>query len=210
MDYSGLKSKKYCNPSHSSKIEVLCTQDGTLCCTNCAAIHSDHFEKVKDIKSIFESRQSHYRDLKTKIKILSSMQSSPDEIRSYIAQLLESSFDQIIASIVDMKAQWIEENFARIMESLSIDVQQNIPDLSILTTEIEQTLRLIQNFVNSDEANSEEIMKLKQPEEYEPIIEQILKSSNIRSKYKEIKTELKFDEKSVNIILIFLMSQILE
>ena len=113
MDYSGLKSKKYCNPSHSSKIEVLCTKDGTLCCTNCAASHSDHFEKVKDIKSIFESRQSHYRDLKTKLKILSSMQSSPDEIRSHIAQLLESSFDQIITSIVDMKSAMDRREFRK-------------------------------------------------------------------------------------------------
>ena len=50
-EYPGLISKQYCNPSHQTKIEFLCTKDGTLCCADCATDHSDHFEKVKDIKS---------------------------------------------------------------------------------------------------------------------------------------------------------------
>ena len=192
MDYFGLKSKKYCNPQHSSCIEVLCTEDGTLCCADCAADHSDHFFKVKDIKSIFESQQAHYRELKTRIKILSKMQNSTDEIRSYVAQLLESSFDQIIARVADMKAQWIEENFSKIMDSLDIDLEQKRPDLDILATEVEETFTKIHNFVNSEVINSEEVMKLKQPEEFEPLIVEILKTSTIRRSYKDIKIDIQF------------------
>ena len=193
MDYSGLKSKKYCNPQHSSRIEVLCTEDGTLCCADCAADHSDHFFKVKDIKSIFEAQQVHYRELKTRIKILSKMQNSSDEIRSYVAQLLESSFDQIIARVADMKAQWIEENFSKIMDSLDINLEQNRPDLDILATEVEEAFTKIHNFVNSEEINSEEVIKLKQPEEFEPLIVEILKTSTIRRSYKDIKIDIQFD-----------------
>ena len=193
MDYSGLKSKKYCNPQHSSRIEVLCTEDGTLCCADCAADHSDHFFKVKDIKSIFESQQAHYRELKTRIKILSKMQNSTDEIRSYVAQLLESSFDQIITRVADMKAQWIEENFSKIMDSLDINLEQNRPDLDILAAEVEETFTKINKFVNSEEINSEEVMKLKQPEEFEPLIVEILKTSTIRRSYKDIKIDIQFE-----------------
>ena len=193
MDYSGLKSKKYCNPKHSSRIEVLCTEDGTLCCADCAADHSDHFFKVKDIKSIFGAQEVHYRELKTRIKILSKMQNSPDEILSYVAQLLESSFDQIIARVADMKAQWIEENFSKIMASLDINLEQNRPDLDILASEVEETFTKIHKFVNSEEINSEEVMKLKQPEEFEPLIVEILKTSNIRRSYKDIKIDIQFE-----------------
>ena len=197
MDYSGLKSKKYCNPNHSSRIEVLCTQDGTLCCADCAADHSDHIYKLKEIKSIFESRLTHYRELKMRIKILTKMQSSPDEIRSYIAQLLESSFDQIIERVADMKAQWIEENFSKIMDSLDVKLETNVPDLTTVNAEIEETFKKIQNFVNSEETNSEEIMNLKQPEEFEPKIDEIVKDANIRRKYKDIKANLNYDGEAV-------------
>ena len=193
MDYSGLKSKKYCNPQHSSRIEVLCTEDGTLCCADCAADHSDHFFKVKDIKSIFGAQEIHYRELKTRIKILSTMQNSPDEIRSYVAQLLESTFDQIIARVAEMKAQWIEENFTKIMDSLDINLEQNRPDLDILAAEVEETFTKINKFVNSEEINSEEVMKLKQPEEFEPLIVEILKTSTIRRSYKDIKIDIQFE-----------------
>ena len=197
IDYSGLKSKKYCDPQHSSRIEVLCTEDGTLCCADCATDHSYHFFKVKDIKSIFGAQEAHYRELKTRLKILSKMQNSPDEIRSYVAQLLESSFDQILARVADMKAQWIEENFSKIMDSLDINLEQNIPDLDILATEVEETFTKIHNFVNSGEINSEEVMKLKQPEEFESLIVEILKISNIRKSYKDIKIDIQFEEELV-------------
>ena len=197
MDYSGLKTKKYCSDSHSSRIEVLCTKDGTLCCADCAADHSGHLDQVIEIKSIFEKRQADYRQLKMKLKILSKMQSSPDEIRSYVAQLLESSFDQIIARVADMKAQWIEENFSRIIDSLGVDLEQNVPDLITLTNELEDTFKMIHNFVNSDEVNSEEVMNLKQPEEFQPKIEEILQTSNIRRKYKDIQVNLQFDMEAV-------------
>ena len=197
MDYSGLKSKKYCNNSHSSRIEVLCTLDGTLCCAECAADHSNHLDKVMEIKSIFERRQTDYRQLKMKLKILSKMQSSPDEIRSYVAQLLESSFDQIIARVAEMKAQWIEENFARIIDSLGVELEQNVPDLTTLTNELEETFKIIHKFVNSEEINSEEVMNLKQPEEFQPKIEEILQTSNIRRKYKDIQVNLQFDREAI-------------
>ena len=121
------------------------------------------------------------------------MQNSPDEIRSYVAQLLESSFDQIIARVTEMKAQWIEENFSKIMDSLDINLEQNRPDLDILAAEVEETFTKINKFVNSEEINSEEVMKLKQPEEFEPLIVEILKTSTIRRSYKDIKIDLQFE-----------------
>ena len=83
MDYSGLKSKKYCSQSHSSRIEVFCTQDGLSAVLLIILI-------ICRKLSIFESKLANYRQLKTKIKIMSNMQSSSDEIRSYVPQLLES------------------------------------------------------------------------------------------------------------------------
>ena len=201
MDYSGLKSKKYCNPAHSSLIEVLCIQDNTLCCADCAADHSDHLQKVIEIKSIFEGKQVQYRQLKMRINILSKMQSTPDEIKSYVAQLLESSFDQIITRVADMKAKWIEDNFSRIMGTLGVELEQNAPDLSTLTTEIEGISKKIQNFVNSEKINFEEVMSLKEPEEFEPKIEEILKISNIRKRYKDITVNLHFEEEAIKKML---------
>ena len=192
-DYSGLKSKKYCNPNHSANIEVLCTQDGTLCCADCAGNHSEHFENIKDIKSIFESKLPPYRQLITEIKIISKMQISPDELRSYVSQLLESAFDQMINRVADMKAQWIEENFDRIMDSL----EPNISDLPTLSNELEESFKKIHTFINATETNFEEVMKLKQPEEFGSQIQEILKASNIRRKYKDLKVNLHFKEESI-------------
>ena len=74
-----------------------------------------------------------------RIKILSKMQIFPDEIKNYVAQLLESSFDQIIARVVDMKAQWIEEN--RIISSLGVDLEpNNILDLSTISTKVRRSI----------------------------------------------------------------------
>ena len=197
-EYPGLTSKKYCNETHISKIEYLCTKEGILCCANCAADHSEHFEKVEDIKSIFEAKLSNYRKLTSKLKILATMQNSPDEIRSYIGQMLESSFDQIIARVADMKKEWIEEHFQRIMESLKVDIyEEKVPDLTQLTAEVEETYKKIHNYIASTDVNSEEVMKLKQPEEFEPQIDQILQSSNKRKKYKNIKITLNFDPESL-------------
>ena len=197
-EYPGLTSKKYCNEAHISKIEYLCTKEGILCCADCAADHSEHFEKVEDIKSIFEAKLSNYRKLTSKLKILATMQNSPDEIRSYIGQMLESSFDQIIARVADMKKEWIEEHFQRIMESLNVDIyEEKVPDLTQLTAEVEETYKKIHNYIASTDVNSEEVMKLKQPEEFEPQIDQILQSSNKRKKYKDIKITLNFDPESL-------------
>ena len=201
MDYSGLKSKKYCNPAHSSRIEVLCIQDNTLCCADCAADHFDHLQKVIEIKSIFEGKQVQYRQLKMRTKILSKMQSTPDEIKSYVAQLLESSFDQIITRVAIMKAKWIEENFSRIMDTLGVELGQNVPNLSTLTTELEAAFKKIQNFLNSEETNLEEVMNLKQPEEFETKIEEIQKISNSRLKYKYINVNLHFEEETIKKML---------
>ena len=196
-EYPGLTSKKFCNPVHHTKIEFLCTKDGTLCCAACAIDHSDHFEKVEDIKSIFDSKLTNYRKLKSKLKILSQMPNSKDEIRSYIGQLLESSFDQLISRVADMKREWIEEHFQRIMESLKVEFEQKMPDLAEISAEVEETFKKIQNYVNSDELDSSGVMNLRQPEELEPLIEQILESSNKRKKYKDIKITLNFDPDSL-------------
>ena len=197
-EYPELSAKKYCNEAHVSKIEYLCTKEGILCCADCAADHSEHFEKVEDIKSIFELKLGNYRKLTSKLKILAKMQNSPDEIRSYIGQMLESSFDQIIARVADMKKEWIEEHFQRIMESLNVDIyEQKVPDLTQLTAEVEETYKKIHNYIASTEVNSEEVMKLKEPEEFEPQIDQILQSSNKRKKYKDIKITLNFDPESL-------------
>ena len=196
-EYPGLSSKKYCNPSHHSKIEFLCTKDDILCCAACAADHSEHFDKVEDIKSIFEIKLANYRKLKSKLKILSQMPNSKDEIRSYIGQLLESSFDQLISRVADMKREWIEEHFQRIMKSLNVEFEQKMPDLAEISAEVEETFKKIQNYVNSDELDSSGVMNLRQPEELEPLIEQILESSNKRKKYKDIKITLNFDPDSL-------------
>ena len=196
-EYPGLTSKKYCNPSHQSKIEFLCTKDGTLCCADCATEHADHFEKVEDIKAIFEGKLTDYRRLKSKLKMLSKMPNSKDEIRSYIGQLLESSFDQLISRVADMKKEWVEEHFQRIMESLNVEFEQKVPELADLNAEVEETFNKIQNYVNSDELTSSGIMNLRQPEELEPLIEQILQSSIKRKKYKDIKITLNFAPESL-------------
>ena len=196
-EYPGLSSKKYCNPSHHSKIEFLCTKDDILCCAACAADHSEHFDKVEDIKSIFEGKLTNYRKLKSKLKILSQMPNSKDEIRSYIGQLLESSFDQLISRVADMKREWIEEHFQRIIESLNVEFEQKMPDLAEISAEVEETFKKIQNYVNSDELDSNGLMNLRQPKELEPLIEQILESSNKRKKYKDIIITLNFDPDSL-------------
>ena len=196
-EYPGLTSKKYCNPSHHSKIEFLYTKDGTLCCADCATEHSRHFEKVEDIKSIFEGKLTNYRKLKSKLKVLSKMPNSKDEIRSFIGQLLESSFDQLISRVADMKREWTEENFQRIMESLNVEFEHKMPDLVELSAEVEETFTKIQNYVNSDKLDSSSIMNLRQPEELEPLIEQILQSSNKKKDYKDIKITLNFDPESL-------------
>ena len=196
-EYPGLISNQYCNPSHQTKIEFLCTKDGTLCCADCATDHSDHFQKVEDIKSIFEGKLLNYRKLKSKLKILSKMPNSKDEIRSYIGQLLESSFDQLISRVADMKKEWIEEHFQRIMESLNVEFEQKMPDLAEISAEVEETFKKIKNYVNSDELDSSNIMNLRQPEELEPLIEQIFEGSNKRKKYKDIKITLNFDPDSL-------------
>ena len=196
-EYPGLTSKKYCSPSHHTKIEFLCTKDDTLCCAACATDHSDHFKMVEDIKSIFETKLTNYRKLKSKLKILSQMPNSKDEIRSYIGQLLESSFDQLISRVADMKREWIEEHFQRIIESLNVEFEQKIPDLAEISTEVEETFKKIQNYVNSDELDSSGVMNLRQPEELEPLIEQIFEGSNKRKKYKDIKITLNFDPDSL-------------
>ena len=177
-EYPGLTSKKYCNPSHQSKVEFLCTKDGTLCCIGCTTDHTDHFNKVEDIKSIFEGKLTNYRKLKSKLRRLSQMQNSKDEISSYIGQLLEASFDQLISRVADMKKEWVEENFQRILESMNVEFEQKVPDLAELSAEVDETFKKIQNYVNSDELDSSGIMNLRQPEELEPLIEQILESSN--------------------------------
>ena len=196
-EYPGLTAKKYCDPSHNSKIEFLCTEDGTLCCAECAASHSDHFYKVEDIKSIFEAQLVNYRKIKSRIAILSKMPNSKDEIKSYIGYLLESSFDQLISQIMEMKDNWIEENFKRIMEALNVEVDQNTPDLTILSIEVEETFKKIQNYINSDDINSENVMNLPLPEEFEPKIEQLLQSSNKRKKYQDVTINLNFDSEPI-------------
>ena len=125
------------------------------------------------------------------------MPNSKDEIRSFIGQLLESSFDQLISRVADMKKEWVEEHFQRIMESLNVEFEQKMPDLAELSAEVEETFKKIQNYVNSDELDSSPIMNLRQPEELETLIEQILQSSNKRKDYKDIKITLNFDPESL-------------
>ena len=125
------------------------------------------------------------------------MPNSKDEIRSYIGQLLESSFDQLISRVADMKKEWIEEHFQRIMESLNIEFEQKMHDLAEISAEVEETFKKIKNYVNSDELDSSNIMNLRQPEELEPLIEQIFEGSNKRKKYKDIKITLNFDPDSL-------------
>ena len=199
--YPALKSKKYCHPSHSSQIEFLCTYDSTLCCTKCAAKHAKHFEKVEDIKSIFEVKLIEYRKLKSKLKILGVMQNSPDEIRSYIAHLLETSFDKLLAKVHEAKNMWIEQHFPVLMESLGVDFDDITPDLDNLSKQVEEAFRKIQNFINSDDVSTEEVMKLKQPEEFDPVITQILKDSTKRNKYTDIKVVLDFHPEVLNTML---------
>ena len=118
-------------------------------------------------------------------------------IRSFIGQLLESSFDQLISRVADMKREWVEENFQRIMESLNVEFEHKMPDLVELSAEVEETFTKIQNYVNSDKLDSSSIMNLRQPEELEPLIEQILQSSNKKKDYKDIKITLNFDPESL-------------
>ena len=190
---SSLESKKYCNPLHSTKIEFLCTEDETLCCGECAGDHSHHFEKLEDIKSIFESKLVQYRKLKAKMGVLTKMQTTSDEIRSYIAFQLETAFDQLITKVKELKDSWIEEHFAVIMKVLGVNLEQNAPDLTYMSNQIDEVFHNIQSFINSDSHNIQQIINLKRVEEFEPELDIILLKANTRKQYKNIKVKINFD-----------------
>ena len=99
-----------------------------------------------------------------------------------------------------MKKDWIAEHFQRIMKSL--EVEQKMPDLAELSAEVEETFKKIQKYVNSAEIDSSGVIYLRQPEELEPLIEQILESSNKRKKYQDIEVALNFEPDSLKRMII--------
>ena len=160
----------------------------------CAVAHFQHFDSLEDIKSIFDSKLGVYRKLNSKLQLLSTMQINTDEIRSYVAQRLEAAFDRLISCVADMKEKWIEVNFTNIMNSLGVDLTQNL-GLDRITSEVHQSFTKIQEYLNSEDSTTtaESLLKLKDPEEFEPQIQKILLDSNKRLKFQKIKVDLNFD-----------------
>ena len=173
-----LRSKKYCNPGHVSNIEFFCKKEDILVYEGCAANHLEHAESLESLKSLYSHKHAQYQRLNDIVKILSKSQLNADEIRSSIGQKLELAFDHLIAKIRNMKSAWIEENFKIITDDLG--GIQRAPDLKEMKHEIDKSMKMIKNYVDSEgNRNTEEIFHLKLPEEFDKEIKEATEIINL-------------------------------
>ena len=194
-DFPKLKSKKFCKPEHSSKLKFFCAADETLLCEECAPEHVEHFYELKDIKSIIESKLLRFRELKSRLSILSKMQVNSDEIRSFIGHQIENAFDQLISRVVEMKNEWIEEQNKRIIEAFGVDLSlETAVQLTSLIAEVDEIFKKMQKYVVSETiSNPQELLNLKSPEEFGGLIDQILIDTNSKRVFKDISINVAFE-----------------
>ena len=179
---------KYCKRDHIEKIKFHCDKEDTFICDDCAIEHSEHFEQLEPLKFIFQKKLPQYSSLLEKLRLATLLEVNEDEIRSFIYQQLENSYDKFIAHVIDYKTTWIQTQFQEILGRGNVVVMENnqTVNLSELSKQTEEIITKIKSYISTDSMNVEGLIGMKKAEIMSEEMNKIVQISNKRREILEI------------------------